>query len=141
MPYTTTQDLIDAYSEDQVRSWSDSAQGAEINEGVVTKARASAHSKVNSYLSVRYAVPVSSPQSDVKDAEVAITAWLLAQSPGFVLTDEIKERYKDAVKWLQDVSAGRANIDAPLAQTPSAQQTGSYSAEERTFTHDTLKGL
>jgi phage gp36-like protein len=89
----------------------------------VGKAMSDAEDEVNSYLSVRYAVPVSPVPERVKEVSCDIARFRLftIESEG-----EPKERYVIALSWLKDVQAGRANLIgvSPLAEGGSAPGLG-----------------
>lgn len=71
-----------------------------------------ASSVVDSYLSTRFTLPLTTFGRDIVRATLAIVAYDLLYSrgfqPGAVDSDATKVRYDDAVKWLRDVAAGKA---------------------------------
>lgn len=87
------------------------------NDGLlaVTNALSDASEKMNSYLSIRYQTPLNKTEH-LKLVCADIARYLLYMNEP---TDEVESRYKEALKWLQDVGAGKANVTfaEPLSAT------------------------
>lgn len=90
------------------------------NDGslAVTNALSDASEKMNSYLSIRYQTPLNKTEH-LKLVCADIARYLLYMNEP---TDEVEARYKEALKWLQDVGAGRANVTFAEPLTPDEQQ-------------------
>jgi phage gp36-like protein len=87
------------------------------NDGLlaVTNALSDASEKMNSYLSIRYQTPLNKTEH-LKLVCCNIARYLLYMNDA---TGEPEDRYKEALKWLQDVGAGKANVTfaEPLSAT------------------------
>ena len=84
----------------------------------VTNALSDASEKMNSYLSIRYRTPLNKTEH-LKLVCADIARYLLYMNEP---TDEVEARYKEALKWLQDVGAGKANVTFAEPLTPDEQQ-------------------
>lgn len=77
-----------------------------------TQALIDASAMVDSYLSTRFTLPLTTFGRDIVRATLAIVAYDLLYvrgfQPGANDSDATKTRYDDAVKWLRDVAGGKA---------------------------------
>ena len=91
------------------------------NDGLlaVTNALSDASEKMNSYLSIRYQTPLNKTEH-LKLVCADIARYLLYMNEP---TDEVESRYKEALKWLQDVGAGKANVTFAEPLTADEQQS------------------
>lgn len=91
------------------------------NDGslAVSNALSDASEKMNSYLSIRYQTPLNKTEH-LKLVCADIARYLLYMNEP---TDEVEARYKEALKWLQDVGAGRANVTFAEPLTDVEQQS------------------
>lgn len=85
----------------------------------VTNALSDASEKMNSYLSIRYKTPLKKTEH-LKLVCADIARYLLYMNEP---TDEVEARYKEAIKWLQDVGAGKANVTFAEPLTDDEQQS------------------
>ena len=114
--YATHDDLISRFGELAI---------AELesmhNDGLlaVTNALSDASEKMNSYLSIRYKTPLNKTEH-LKLVCADIARYLLYMNEP---TDEVEARYKEALKWLQDVGAGKANVTFNTPLTDDEQQS------------------
>lgn len=78
------------------------------NDGLLAVANAlsDASEKMNSYLSVRYNVPIVNTEH-LKLVCADIARYLLFMNEP---TDEVEARYREAIVWLKDVAANKANV-------------------------------
>lgn len=117
--------------------------GGAYDAAAVALAIGQASGQADSYLGGRYIVPVS-PAPDVLQKAVAnMAAWLLCADRNMP-QEARRQAYEDAVGWLKDVAAGRANLPgvttAEAASAPADDQVDLASAP-REYTFDTLKGF
>lgn len=111
MPYLTLPDLLAAHSDQALIDLTDRADPptGQIDTAVVDAAIAGAAAEVDSYLGQRYTVPLADPApAAVADAALTI-AWYRLHTDRAADKD-LRIRYEDAVRWLRDVSAGRASL-------------------------------
>ena len=124
--------------------------GADSSEAVYTErvdeAIEQADAEVDSYLSVRFLVPVSNPPTILNKLSTDIAIYNL-YSRG--IADEIpevrKDRYKNAIKTLEKISTGKISLDVSPLPDPIDQEGGSESSTpddtNNIFTRDKLEGF
>ncbi len=85
--------------------------------------------KADSYLANRgYALPLTAYGDDLKQVVGQIAAWTILVSLRGVNPNDpghaaIRMNHDDSIKWLLDVSEGRANLDVQTT-TPARKRTG-----------------
>lgn len=110
MTYAAKDDIEKIHGTDALERVADRDGDGEIDTDAVDLALESASSEIDSYISVRYDVPLASPSPMVKQVCVDIAVYRLAVSTTR-LTDEMRQRYEDAVEWLKSIAKGNAAVD------------------------------
>lgn len=110
--YATQEDIVSRHGDDMLLRIADRDDDDTVDEDAVNLALESASSEIDSYVATRYPVPLASPSAMVKQVCVDIAVYRLASSES-ALTDEMRKRYEDAIKWLQAVAKGDAAIVTP----------------------------
>lgn len=106
---------------------------------VVTEAIAKAGAEIDSYLAVRYVLPLTDTPAQVKHLAVDMAIYHLYSRRGMML--EIRgKNYDKAVAFLKDVAVGRAEIIGATGVELSgdAQQVVEVSSSERVFSRTTM---
>ncbi|WP_027181645.1 gp436 family protein [Oleidesulfovibrio alaskensis] len=119
MSYATIDHLIAAFGLDEVIAVTDRAQSGEPDTAVALGALEEASSEADSYLSVRYALPLQAVPPVLRTAVCDIALYRLTGGPA-TQTEVIATRYKAAVAWLRDVASGRASL--PEVTPPEQEQ-------------------
>jgi len=135
MAYSLKTDILEQVSEAELVQLTDDAGAGSVDDAVVTRAIADADAEINSYCSARYTVPFSPVPVMIRKCSVDIAIYdLYARRPG-TLPDERKSRYQDAVRFLRDVAASKANLgaDAPAEASESGPQATTVKSD-RIFT-------
>ena len=113
--YATRDDLVGRFTEMSISQ----LESMHIDGLLATNnALSDAAETMNSYLSVRYQTPLAKTEH-LKLVCADIARYLLYMNEP---TDEVDSRYKEALKWLQDVGAGRANVTFAEPLTADEQQ-------------------
>lgn len=114
MPYATTADLIARFGEQSIIDLTDRADppAGVVDAAVVAAALADAHAEIDGYLAVKYQVPVTASADRLRAVACDLTRYRLH---GDRVTDEVRTRYEDAVRWLRDIAAGRAVLPGAIA--------------------------
>ena len=107
----------------------DGAGGVDVPRLDAALARASR--MADTYISVRESVPVSSPSDDLIGAVMDMARFYLYDNQA---TEEVVRRYDQAVKWLGDISAGRAILSPPDGETLTPASSASVVAPAVIFT-------
>jgi phage gp36-like protein len=141
MAYCAKADIVGEISEEILIQLTDDAGTGTVDDAVVTQKIADADSEIDSYCGGRYTVPMSPVPARVHQLSVDIAVYNLYARRAGTLPDERKTRYQDAIRFLRDVSTGKASIlgvDAPAETSDSGPQV---SSQERIFTRDKLSGF
>lgn len=118
MAYTTQQDLIDRFGAVELAQLTDEVDGQVIDPVVVAKAIADADAEIDSYLGVRYALPLSvSPIPPVLERIASdIARYYLFDDR---VTEAVRVRYQSAVALLKSFSAGTVTLGGAAVPAPS----------------------
>ena len=109
MSYCTLADLQSRFGPDEIARISDRAvprKGA-ADADVVSAAIAQADAEIDGYLGVVLALPLESTPELVKNLSCVIARYRLHENQA---TERVAEDYKDAVRMLRDISAGRLSL-------------------------------
>ena len=119
MAYATQSDLVPRRLTELVlgQLTDDSGQDV-IDADVVTQVLTEASATVDSYVRLRYAVPLQ-PSEQIKGLTLDIAVYLLYSRRDRV-SDSVQKRHDDAIQFLRDVGAGKAGLDQPVDASPQA---------------------
>lgn len=138
--YATLADLQRAYGEELLHILADRDGGGSLDTEAVDQALASASAMIDGYLGGRYTVPVSPIPPILATYAVDIAVYNLASGPG-LMTDDRRERYKDAIRFLERVADGKitlgVNTPPPAAASTSLPD---ISSATKIFDRESMKG-
>ena len=106
MAYATKDDIVTLYSETALYVADRDGDGLP-DEAAISRALSGASSEIDSFLGVRYPVPLPHVTDLVMQMTVDMALYRLASSND-VLTDEHRRRYEDAIAHLKRL--GKMNI-------------------------------
>ncbi len=140
MAYCTQSDILEQLDETTLTELTDDAGEGEIDEDKVDRAIADADATIDSYCRSRYTVPLDPVPGLVRSISVDIAIYrLYLRRRG--APDHRKERYDEAVRFLKDVSNGRARFDdEPPARTDTGDSVD-IDYNDRIFTRDKMSGF
>jgi phage gp36-like protein len=138
MPYCTQADLLEQISEDELIQLTDDAGAGMIDAAVVTRAISDADAEIDSYAGTRYSVPLSTTPAMIRKLSVDISVYnLFARRRG--APDDRKERYKNAIRFLSDLSKGLISIGVSTpAPADDSGPEATTDADDRIFTRGKL---
>lgn len=113
MLYAARIDLESRFSTDEVTVLEQT-----VGTGGVERALQDAAEEADSYVAVRYTVPLPSVPAPLKVAVCDIARFRLYKDRP---TEEVKYRYEQAVKWLKSVARGEAILTFTPGLTPEEQ--------------------
>jgi phage gp36-like protein len=139
--YATRQQIIDRYGAAALIVAADrDGDGAE-DTGVVEQALTDASELMDSYIGAKYPLPLASAAPVLIPVCVDIAFYKLCQGHG-PLTDEIKDRFEQAIAWLRDLSKGVVSLGSPAVEgEPAPGERPEFTSAPRRFTRDSLKGM
>jgi phage gp36-like protein len=136
--YATKQNMIDRFGNAELVQLTDRelpATGA-IVDAVLNKALADANAEIDGYLVGQYQLPLASVPANLELLASDIALYRLFKDRA---TEEVRQRYDDAVKYLRDVGQGKLSLGLDSANQPAAPAGGpSVDGPERTFSKATL---
>ena len=145
MTYCTKSDMDDFYGEDFVIVISDRDNSGTADTGAISAAISRAESKINSYLvKAGEPLPLPSVPEEVKGTCMDIAVYYLANRADRA-SEDIHQRYKDAVVWLKSIAKGEAGLGfASASDEPvqTAQEASSFGTRlDRRFTRGAMDKL
>ncbi len=140
MAYATQQDMLNRFGERELLALSDRDNDGEINADVVAAALESADGEINAYVSARYALPMLNVPITVRDFACDIARYRLCGAE-VTETEEVRNRYNDAIKFFDRVSKGLVRLGVDLASVPPADSGAvKTSSPGRIFNDDSMAG-
>jgi phage gp36-like protein len=122
MAYCTSADIETRIGPADLAALADHDGDGNPDGDVVTQAIRSAESLMDSYIGVRYAVPVELPGGGcpevVTTRAVNLAVYFLRLGRDSV-TEDARAQYEDDVRWLTQVAAGRVSLGVEPAPTES----------------------
>lgn len=114
MSYINREDLIDVFGQVEIdRLEFNITKSSDTEEKIKASivAAKSASNKADSYLGVRYDLPLPSTPDVLKTCVCDVARYLMYKDQP---TEEVENRYKDALSYLKDLGAGRAKLVFPV---------------------------
>lgn len=146
MSYATQSDITALYGADALAAADQDGDGV-IDAAQVASALGSAAAEIDSYIGVRYALPISGTHPHLMQICVDVALYRLSNARGWV-TDELRLRYEDAVKALRAYAEGKAALNLPADPDIATDEDGGSSPRPmltsgpaRIFSRDKLRGL
>lgn len=134
--YATQSDIVALYGEDILHVADRDGDGV-VDVASVDAALADASAEVDSYLAVRYALPLpeGTNVSVLRRITADIAIYSLAQSRD-ILTEELRRRYEDALKALMRLSSGQQTLIVPATPDPDADPDAPIDGSPRPVVQD-----
>jgi len=139
--YATSQNCIDRFGSDVVITATDRTNTGTLGVALLAKALADADSTINSYVSGLPGFPFT-PVPDAFEKLACDIALYYAALPASAATEEMRQRYEDAIDYLKLV--GKQQIRLPYsagAGFVAPNSTADIVQGERLFTRTTLGEL
>lgn len=132
--YATKADMIQRFGEPELLNLTDAGRTGIIDDAILDMSLNDATSEIDSYLAVVLTTTPTSGFAVLIGVCCDIARYRLYAGIGGE-TEQVKERYDAAIRWLRDVSTGKARIG--ISTEPI---TGGYAACKRDmfFTKETI---
>ncbi len=111
-----------------------------IDDAKVVRGLEAATAEIDSYIANRYPLPLPETPPVLRNICVDITTYRLSQTAD-AMTDIIRERYEDAIKWLDKVSVGKISLGLPKAPGQKSAKAVVVTGSEKLFTREKLRGI
>lgn len=121
--YADRSGLTDRFGESEIALLEDPDNAGFPNELLSAKALSDASEEINSYIAVRYSLPLPSTPDPVIRACCDIARFRLYKDRP---TDEVKYRYEQTVEWLRQIAVGKAVLvfSIPLTEQQKEEIKG-----------------
>lgn len=136
MTYATEADLVLRFGAEEIAQISNLGLEGGIDNARVVQVLTDTDAYINGYLGARYTLPLTSVPQILNVRACDIARYLLARLP----TDEVRTRYKDATRWLEQVAKGDLGLEGDGGSTPPDAAGGAVAAgSPRTFSKERLR--
>lgn len=138
MAYATQQNMLDRFGERELIALTDRDNTGVVDVVVLAQGLKSADDEINPYLAARYTLPPASVPAIVSSFACDIARYRLCGAE-VIETEEIRNRYKDAIKFFEKVSKGEISLglDA-LNQTVSSNGSVRIKSNQAVFNQSKL---
>jgi phage gp36-like protein len=139
--YATQADLEDYFGSAEVLIASDRDGDGTADVGVLNSALTAATEEIDSYLAVRYDLPLAAVPGVLIRVCCDVAMYRMSvNSPA--MTEDKETRYKDSVKWLEKLTKGTVSLGPEEAQVEVQDEaTVSSDSETRVFTRTKMAGI
>ena len=144
MAYCTIEDIRKVLPETDLVQLTDDEGAGTIHPQRLEEAIAQADADIDSYLSGKYAVPLTPVPAVLKKLSADIAVYNLYSRRLEQIPETRAERYRNAVRMLEGIARGTISVGAAAPPQPAADAGGpeaTRSADERVFTKTTLEGF
>jgi phage gp36-like protein len=141
MPYSATDDIENQLEEAVLIQLTDDAGAGAVDDNIVARAIADADATIDAYCQGRYTVPLSPVPDKIRQVSVDIAIYNLYSRRDDTAPETRKDRYKEAIRFLEKVAAGQIELGAA---TPAKTNTGNsvdISSNTRIFDRDKMDGF
>ena len=136
MAYCTDDDIETRIGASDLAALADYDGDGVADAGVVARAIEDADALIDSYLSVRFSVPVSPVPDVLRTCAVNLAVYFLRLGRDSV-TEDVRAQYEADAAWLRDVAAGMASLGVePAPQEGSGAAGVRFESDERIFGRD-----
>ncbi|EQB2066966.1 TPA: DUF1320 family protein [Yersinia enterocolitica] len=138
--YATRQNMVDAFGEKECIALTDRNFSGQIDDRVMDVKLTQASAEIDGYLAGRYPTPWPDTPGILVGRCCDIARYLLCGA-GTQSTDEIRERYEDAIRYLERVAAGQITLGKlPNGEVVESSPRIRFSSAGRNFGRDSTNG-
>ena len=119
MPYATQADIVAYFGEREVIALTDRDNLGTLDEAVLAAALVDASAEIDTYLVGRYVVPLSVVSRLIVTYSCDIARYRLSGAQ-VTEVDTVRNRYKDAIRFLEAVRDGKTDLGADVAPATDA---------------------
>ena len=137
--YAVHTDMVNRHGDELVTITFDRDGDGEIDEAAETASLTDATNEINGYLAGVYTLPLATvpPLLTLYCCDIAIYRG----AQGAVVTDEIRQRFEDAIKFLTMVAKGMIKLFSSDPSAPNGGTGASFEAGPRIFTSKTMRNM
>ena len=137
MAYCSEDDLLKMIPQSELADLT--VESGEVPDSlIIADAISKAGAEIDSYLGVKYVVPLSSPPAQVKSLAVDLAIYHL-YSRRNIVPPVRQQKYEAAVAFLKQVVAGQMVIVGATGESPTeTKEVADFTSAIRAFSRDTL---
>jgi phage gp36-like protein len=137
MAYCSEEDLLKMIPQSELAELT--VESGEVPDSlIIAEAISKAEAEIDSYLGVKYVVPLSAPPARVKTLAVELAIYHL-YSRRSVVPPVRQRNYEEAVAFLKQVAAGQIMIVGLQGELPTVtKEVTDFTSAIRVFSRDTL---
>lgn len=134
MAYCTEANILTRVGEEELVALADLDEDGTADAAVVAAAISDADGHINSYVAVKYTVPVS-PVPDVLVKRSTSLAIYFLQLRRNSVTEDMQKEYDRITQWLKDVVAGKVSLGVTTPKPAESPGAGGvrYDVQDRVF--------
>lgn len=134
--YATRDDMVKRFGAKEVIALTDRDYTGQIDDAVLAGALETAGTEIDGYLAGRYPIPFGQPPKILTGYACDIARYRLCGS-GTQLTEDIRDRYRDAVKFLELAASGKVTLGGMPGGGPTpTNNTVQFANGSRVFARD-----
>lgn len=140
--YATRQDMIDAFGEAEVIRLTASYEEPDVvDDGALDRALERASVEIDAYISARYPRPFTRIPRLLIGLACDMARYRLTGTGGRLVSDEVRDRHRDAIKLLGMVADGRVKIGQDVENKPVDWGQGVQRLPGRSGFSDVMEGF
>ncbi len=141
MAYCIQDDILNQLEESALIELTDDENTGAVVDAVVARAITDADATIDAYCQGRYSVPLSPVPEKIRQVSVDIAIYNLYSRRGDVVPEVRKDRYREAVRFLEKVAEGKITLGAATPGPTNTENTVSIDGSDRIFTRDKMAGF
>lgn len=138
MPYTTQAEMIALFGEDEIVELTNlhEVSATTINVTKFDQANAKTTALIDSYLGESFALPLPSVPVVLGGVAADILRYYLDTIDP---REDVRQRYEDAIKWLQMAAQGKVSLGLDdTGESVATGKQGGYSTQSPVYSRDTV---
>lgn len=138
MTYATLAEMITRFGEPELVQRTDPIEGVAINTVLLGNALADADAEIDSYLAVRYTLPLAGTPVVLVRLASDIARYRLYDDG---VPETVRQRYEDAVSLLKRMASGDVLLVGQAAAAVAGVETACHEFTPRQITDDSTRGF
>lgn len=139
--YSTLDDIKKQVEEAVLVQLTDDAGAGAVDTDIVTWAITEADGVINSYCQGRYSLPLYPVPPRVVGLSVDIAIYNLYSRRVDEMPENRKDRYREAIRFLELVAAGKVDLGAATPAPQNTENTVDIESGTRVFTRGKMRGF
>jgi phage gp36-like protein len=141
MSYCTQANILDRIDEATLITLTDEDGDGDVHGDKVDVAIADADATIDAYCQGAYTIPLSPVPVKITQVSVDIALYNLYSQSDLEMPEIRKERNKEAIRFLEMVSAGRINLGVATPAPVNTDNTADIDSNARIFTRGKMQGF